>query len=130
MKKNIFFAAGVLAVAAFAIPQVASAGLIFVSTIQASAQGFGTAPRDLTLQATGQTNFESGSVSVSSTGAIAFGNAIADSSVFLGNGVTNSSSLAALVSPLADDAKFGIPTRHPNNWIARYYYSKPDCGAV
>ena len=111
MKKNIVsFAVSALVAVAFAMPQTASASLVYDSKITASAQGFGNAPRDLTLQATGQTAFESGSVSVSSTGAIAFGNAIPDSSVFLGNGVTNSSSLDAMPNPLRDDQKYGIPT--------------------
>lgn len=111
MKKTIVsFAAGLLAIAAFAVPQVASASLVYDASIQAPAQGFGNAPRDLTLQATGQTNFESGSVSVSSNGTIVFGNAISDSQVFMGNGVPNSSSLDAMPNPLADDQKYGIPT--------------------
>lgn len=111
MKKIASFAVGALAAAAFAIPQVASAGLIYDSTIKATGSGFGVAPKDLTLQATGQTTVESGSVSVSSTGQIAFGNAIADSSVYIGNGVSNSSSLAAMPSPLTGTGnKYGIPT--------------------
>ena len=111
MKKNIVsFAVSALLATAFAMPQIASASLVYDSKITATAQGFGNAPRDLTLQATGQTNFESGSVSVSSTGAIAFGNAIPDASVFSGNRVTNSSSLDAMPNPLADNQKYGIPT--------------------
>lgn len=47
---------------------------------------------------------------MSSTGEIAFGNAIPDASVFLGNSVTNSSSLAAMPNPLTDKQKYGIPT--------------------
>lgn len=110
MKKIASFAVGALAVAAFAIPQVASAGLIYDSTIKASGSGFGAAPKDLSLQATGQTTVESGSISVSSTGQIVFGAAIPDSSVFMGNGVSNSSSTVAMPSPLADNQKYGIPT--------------------
>ena len=111
MKKTIIsYAVGVLAVAAFAIPQIASASLVYDASIQAPAQGFGNAPRDLTLQATGQTGFESGSVSVSSDGTIIFGDAISSSQVYMGNGVSNSSSLDAMPSPLADDQKYGIPT--------------------
>lgn len=109
-KKIISVAAGLLAVAAFAVPQIASASLVYDSSIQASAQGFGNAPRDLTLQATGQTNFESGSVSVSSNGTIVFGNAITNSQVYMGNGVDNSSSTDAMPDPLADNQKYGIPT--------------------
>ena len=95
---------------AFAMSQSASASLVYDSKITASAQGFGNTPKDLTLQATGQTNFESGSISVFSTGAIAFGNAISISSVFMSNGVENLSSLNAMPNPLADNQKYGIPT--------------------
>jgi len=103
-------AAGALAAAAFALPQVASASLIYDSSIRLTAQGFGNAPRDLTLQATGQQTTESGAVGVSSTGAIAFGTPIQDSAVFQGNGVTTASGTASLPAPLADDQKYGIPT--------------------
>ncbi len=112
MKKNIFFAAGALAVASIALPQFASASLIYDETIQASGVGFGNAPRDLTLQATGQTAIESGSIGVDPiTGEIVFGQAINDAAVFDGNGVTNSSSLDSMPPPLTvSGAKYGIPT--------------------
>ncbi len=101
----------VVAVAAFALPHAASASLIYQSSILASAQGFGNAPRDLTLQATGQNSTtESGSIGVGSGGGITFGSFIPDSSVFMGNGVTNSGSLSDLPMPRADDQKYGIPT--------------------
>jgi hypothetical protein len=103
-------AAGAVAAAAFALPQVASASLIYDSSIRLTAQGFGNAPRDLTLQATGQQTTESGAVGVSGTGGITFGTPIPDASVFQGNGVTNASGTAAMPAPLADDNKYGIPT--------------------
>lgn len=109
MKKNILYAACVLAVTSFALPQVASASLVYDSSIDASGQGFGSAPRDLTLQATGQTNFESGSVTVIG-GGIALGSPIADASVFMGNGITNSSSTAAMPTLTNNSNKYGIPT--------------------
>ena len=111
MKKNIVsFALSALIAAAFVMPQSASASLIYDSSIRAAAEGFGTAPRDLTLQATGRAVFESGSIGVSSTGQIVFGSAIQDIQVFQGNTVTNSSSMDSFVNPLADNAKYGIPT--------------------
>ena len=99
-----------MAAALFALPQAASASLVYDSAILAPAQGFGTAPRDLTLQATGQTATESGGIGVSATGTMLFGDVIADSSVFMPNGVSNASGTASMPSPLADDAKYGIPT--------------------
>src|SRR5215203_1350547 len=104
-------AAGAIAALAFAAPQASYASLVYDSTIQLSAQGFGNAPRDLTLQSPSNTTFESGAVGVDGTGAITFGIAISDASVFQGNGVSNSQGTAAgLVNPLADDQKYGIPT--------------------
>ena len=102
--------AGALAAAMLALPQAANAGLIYDSSVQLTAQGFGNAPRDLTLQATVQQTTESGAVGVSGTGGITFGTAIPDASVFQGNGVTNASGTAAMPSPLADDQKYGVPT--------------------
>jgi hypothetical protein len=103
-------AAGAIAALAFAAPHAAFGSLVYDSTIQLSAQGFGNVPRDLTLQATGQATFESGAVNVDATGAIAFGTAIADALVFMGNGVTNANGTATMPNPLADDQKYGIPT--------------------
>jgi hypothetical protein len=109
MKKYIAsFTVGVMTLAAFALPQIASASLIYDSTIHETGVGFGNAPRDLTLQATGQTDFESGSVTVTSSGQIAFGSPA--TVVHDSNGITNSSSTDAMPSPLADNQKYGIPT--------------------
>ena len=112
MKKNMFFAAGIFAAASFALPQLASASLIYDASIQETGVGFGNAPRDLTLQ--GETernsNLESGSVTVTLTGQIDFGSPVSSAQVFDSNGVTNSNLLGSLVSPLGDNQKFGIPT--------------------
>jgi hypothetical protein len=97
-------AAGVLT-----LPGVASASLVFDSAIRAPAQGFGTAPRDLSLQATGQETFESGAVNYTGSG-IAFGTPIADALVHDGNGVTNQSGTSTMPNPLADNQKYGVPT--------------------
>jgi len=103
-------AAGAIAALAFAAPHAAFGSLVYDSTIQLSAQGFGNVPRDLTLQATGQTTFESGAVGVDATGAITFGTPILDSAVFMNNGVQTVNGTAAMPNPLADDQKYGIPT--------------------
>jgi len=108
--RAISIAAGAVASIAFAIPQSASASLVFDAGIQAPAQGFGNAPRDLTLQATGQADsFESGAVGVGG-GGITFGAPIADASVHDANGVQTQSGVDDLPNPLADDQKYGIPT--------------------
>jgi hypothetical protein len=106
----ITLAAGATALAILALPQAASASLIYDSSILAPAQGFGTAPRDLTLQATGQDATESGGVAAGSGGAMLLGSVIADESVYRGNGVSNLSGTSSLPSPRVDDAKYGIPT--------------------
>lgn len=101
--------AGLVAAAAFTLPGIASASLFYDTAISAPAQGFGTAPRDLSLQATGQTTFESGAVNYEG-GVIGFGSPIADSLVHDGNGVTNASGILAMPSPRADNQKYGVPT--------------------
>ena len=99
-----------IAAMAVTVPQVASASLVYDASILAPAQGFGTAPRDLTLMATGNATTESGGVGVATGGGITFGTVISDGSVFLGNGVSNLSGTAAMPNPLNDDLKYGIPT--------------------
>ncbi len=108
--QGITFAASATAIAMLALPPAASASLIYDSSILAPAQGFGTAPRDLTLQATGQETTESGGLAAGSGGTILFGSVIADGSVYLGNGVSNLSGTGSLPSPRVDDAKYGVPT--------------------
>lgn len=102
--------AGLLSVCAVAFPVTASASLFYDSTLSAPAQGFGTAPRDLTLQANGSAIMESGGVGVDASGNIVFGSIVPDAGVYDGNGITNSTSLADLPMPRADDAKYGVPT--------------------
>lgn len=101
--------AGVVATAAFALPGVATAGLVYNAALRAPAQGFGTAPRVLTLQATGQQTFESGAVDYGAAG-IGFGVPIADALVHDGNGVTNASGTTTMPNPLAANQKYGTPT--------------------
>lgn len=111
MKLNVIsLAAGAAAVLSLASPGIASAGLVYDSTILAPAQGFGTAPRDLTLQATGQDSFESGGLAWNGT-ALVFGSVLAnEAQVFMANGVVNQSGTTSLPSPLVDDQKYGVPT--------------------
>lgn len=110
MPSKQYCAAFLAAAGAALIPLSASASLVYNAELRAPAQGFGTAPRDLTLQATGQTSFESGAVNYLGAAGIGFGTAIADGLVHDGNGVTNSSGTAAMPNPLADDQKYGVPT--------------------
>lgn len=98
------------AIVALAAPFAASASLVYNASILAPAQGFGAAPRDLTLQATGQDSFESGAVNYLGGGAIGFGSPVADALVFDGNGVTNQAGTSSMPMPLADDQKYGVPT--------------------
>lgn len=103
--------AAVAAAVTLTLPTTASASLVYDSSILAPAQGFGTAPRDLTLQATGQPSPpESGCVSVGAGGGISFGTCIGDAQVFMGNGVSNQAGTTEMPNPLADDNKYGIPT--------------------
>ena len=105
-----FYASCLTAAALAALPLGASAGLVYNAALKAPAQGFGNAPRDLTLQATGQTSFESGAVNYLGASGIGFGVPIADSAVHDGNGITNAAGTAAMPNPLADNQKYGVPT--------------------
>ncbi len=104
---NINFKLSVVA-ALLCAASSASAGLVYDSTILAPAQGFGTAPRALSLQGSGTT--ESGGVGVAIGGGIVVGSTIADASVFQPNGVSNQNGTADLVNPLNDNQKYGIPS--------------------
>lgn len=105
-----FYLSSLALAAAALLPLSASASFTFNAALTAPAQGFGTAPRDLTLQANGQTSFESGAVNYLGAAGIGFGTPIADSLVHDGNGVTNVTGTAAMPNPLADDQKYGVPT--------------------
>ena len=84
----------------------ASASLVFDSTIQLSAQGFGSANRDLTIQGNGT---ESGCVGVSSTRTIVVGPAGCTGDAKIDpNGIIPTGGQE--VQPATDAAKFGIPT--------------------
>ena len=107
LSRSVVSAAAVLTLG---LPTVASASLVYNSFFSQAAQGFGNVPRHLSLQSTGTTSFESGCVSVNGTGMISFGTCISDASVYLGNGVTNTSDTAAMPQPLADNQKYGIPS--------------------
>jgi len=104
---RLFALAGVLAA------NCATASLVYDSSIQLSAQGFGNAPRDLTIQHTGPAapnDFESGCVGVDSAGGIVVGPAGCQSTdaVIDPNGVIPVGGDEA--SPLNDSQKYGIPT--------------------
>jgi hypothetical protein len=109
-RPNVLVAGAIAAVAACAAPQIASASLIYDSSVTITAQGFGNAPRDLTVQRTpGNVGTESGCVSWAS-GAIVVGrtgcqgrDAVQDP-----NGVVNVGGDEP--SPLADNQKYGAPT--------------------
>jgi len=98
-----------LTLAAITFPSIASAELIYDASILAPAQGFGNAPRDLTLSSQANNTSESGGIGFGS-GGITFGTTISDSLVFQGNGLTNTSGTTDMPSPLADDQKYGVPT--------------------
>jgi hypothetical protein len=98
-----------VAAAVLTLPGFASAGLVYDSTVVAPAQGFGSAPRDLSLQATGQASFQSGAVNYGGSG-ISFGAPVADGLVHEGNGITNQAGTSTMPNPLDDNQKYGVPT--------------------
>ena len=111
MKATRLLSVGIVVAAAFAMPHQAVANLVYDSSIHATGQGFGAAPRALTLQATGASSTtESGCVGVGAGGAITFGTCITDASVHLGNGVSNLNGTGDMPNPLTAGLKYGIPT--------------------
>src|SRR5689334_19129923 len=124
---------GFLAVAGILAANCASANLIYDSSIQLSAQGFGNAPRDLTIQHTGPAapnDSESGCVGVDSAGGIVVGPAgcQANDATIDPNGVIPVGGDEP--SPLTDNQKYGIPTLGPlgindPNQIALLHHPTP-----
>lgn len=97
------------------LPATAGASLIFDSSVVLSAQGFGNAPRDLTIQGKGNdknnpTEAESGCVGVGSGGAIIIGPSGCPSTdaTILGNAVIPVGGDEP--NPHADNDKYGDPT--------------------
>lgn len=114
VKISALCAAGALAAAVLMPTRDASASLVYDANILVTGQGFGTAPRSLTLQQAGQSNSpagtESGCVGVSGTGTITFGVCITDAA-FFPNGVSNVSGTTDMPNPLTSgSSKYGIPT--------------------
>jgi len=86
----------------------ASASLIYDSSVLLSAQGFGSAPRDLTVQRTGSTTSpESGCVSVAGGFSVGSGACMGIDAAFLGNGVINAGGDEPM--PTTDAQKYGAP---------------------
>jgi hypothetical protein len=106
-------AARILVILGAFLANCASASLVYDSSIHASAQGFGNAPRALTIQHTGPgvpNDFESGCVGVSATGEIIVGpdGCRKTDAAIDPNGVTPVGGDEP--NPHADNQKFGIPT--------------------
>jgi hypothetical protein len=94
--------------AAMLVASPASASLVFDANIQVSGQGFGVAPRALTVQSTGNDTSQSGCVGVASGGGIAVGQCQDTDATDTPNGVINDGGDEA--QPQDDNQKFGIPT--------------------
>jgi hypothetical protein len=106
--------AAALTVALLGASVDASADLIQSGRLDLSGQGFGNAPRLLTIQAHGNASFESGAIGIVDGALVALTPGISDSLVYSGNGVTNMG--GDEVNPLSDNQKFGIPTLGELNW--------------
>lgn len=94
----------------------ANASLVLSGTTDLSAQGFGNAPRLLTLQAKGHDSTESAAIGISGGALVALTPGINDMLVYSGNGITNMG--GDTVSPLGDNQKFGIPTLGSLGWTS------------
>lgn len=94
----------------------ANANLVQNGQLQIGAQGFGNAPRLLTIQGQGNSSTESGAIGIVGGVLVALTPGISNASVFSGNGVTNLG--GDTVNPLSDNQKFGIPTLGELNWTS------------
>ncbi len=92
------------------LSSAASASLIFNVAIDLSAQGFGNAPRDLTLQAHGNDSTESGCVGVSATGSITFGPGACTPEVLVHDANGQANVGGDEPPPLKAGLKYGIPS--------------------
>ena len=103
--------AGTAALAAFAIPQIASASIIYEAPIYDTGTGFGNEPRLLTTQERGPSADGTESACVGVRGgqtSVGKQNCISDSQVFNGNGVTNQG--GDEVNPQREGNKYDTPT--------------------
>jgi hypothetical protein len=109
-RPNLYLASAIAVAAACALPQVASASLVYDSSISLSAQGFGNAPRDLTVQRTAATvGTESGCVAWGSSGLVVGPTACQTSDAGFGpNGVINVGGDEP--QPRTDNQRYGAPT--------------------
>jgi hypothetical protein len=109
MRRVLTLALATAATLAIATP--ASASLVYDASATLNAQGFGSAPRDLTIQGNGNATVEGGCVGVTSTGAInvgGTGSCMGTDAAIDPNGTINS--LHNETPPPTDNQKFGIPT--------------------
>jgi hypothetical protein len=109
-KPNMLVAGAIAAVAACAAPQIASASLVYDSTVTLTGQGFGNAPRDLTVQRTPATvGSESGCVGWASGGIVVGPSGCMNRDAgFDPNGVINVGGDEP--QPRTDNQKYGAPT--------------------
>jgi hypothetical protein len=108
-RPNVLVAGAIAAVAACVAPQIASASLIYDSSVTVTGQGFGNAPRDLTVQRTPATvGSESGCVGWSSGGiAVGTSGCMNRDAGFDPNGVVNVGGDEP--QPRTDSQKYGAP---------------------
>ena len=108
-----------LATTAVLIATPASASLVYDATATLTAQGFGSAPRDLSIQGHGNATIEGGCVGVTSTGAInvgGTGSCMGTDAAIDPNGYINT--LHDETPPPTDNQKFGIPTVSQLGWTS------------
>lgn len=116
MTKRKNWKAAAITSALLALSAGANASLVQDGMLDLGGQGFGNAPRLLTIQGKGNSTYESGAIGISGGEIVALTPGIADSSVYLGNGVQNLG--GDTVNPLVDSNKFSIPTLGSLNWTS------------
>jgi hypothetical protein len=107
-----------LATTAVLIATPASASLVYDANATLTAQGFGSAPRDLSIQGHGNATTESGCVGVTGAGVInvGTGGCMGTDAAIDPNGTINAGGNET--PPPTDNQKFGIPTVSQLGWTS------------
>src|SRR3954465_636128 len=113
MKRLLRLGVVAMGAAVVLLPAVAHAGLIYSpdQNVDLSGTGFGSAPRILTLQATGNATTETGAIApVGGIPTASVG--VSNGQVFGGNGIQNNptGSSADMPPPIGDTQKYGVPS--------------------
>ena len=107
LTEKLLMASAIAGTMVLATATTSSADLIYDASILLGAQGFGTAPRDLTIQNSGTDTTESGCVSPDGGFTVGTSACMGTDAFLSGNGVVNTGGDEP--SPITDNQKYGAP---------------------